>query len=183
MNPQNQLKKWVAEKHDGQLIKRTAEPYLNHLTAVAEMARGTVEFGYEMGLCHDLLEDTATTAKELLDALNSFGYPQAAAVQISSCVLELTDVFTRYAYPDLKKKRRKKLEAARLLTISPAAQTVKYADLIYNAKWVLTYDTKRAEKYLLKKKRLLLALTKGDPLLHQQAINVIDAGLRASLLI
>jgi (p)ppGpp synthase/HD superfamily hydrolase len=183
INPQGQLKKWIAEKHSGQLIRRTSEPYFNHLAAVAQMSSEVLELGYEIGLCHDLLEDTCTTAEELSAALLKFGYGEASAIQISSCVVELTDKFTKSAYPHLKKKQRKMMEEARLLTISPAAQTVKYADLIYNAEWVLKYDIKHAVKYLLKKKRLLLALIKGDPSIHEQAVNVINACLQASLLI
>jgi (p)ppGpp synthase/HD superfamily hydrolase len=182
-NPEDQLTKWVAEKHSGQLIRRTSEPYFNHLAAVALMSVTVLKLGYEIGLCHDLLEDTDTTTEELLATLLQLGYSHASAIYITGCVVELTDKFTKTAYPQLKKKKRKKMEAARLLRLSPSAQTVKYADLIYNAEWVLRYDLKQAGKYLLKKKRLLLALTEGDPSLREQAINVMDAGLRASLLI
>ncbi|MET1055471.1 MAG: hypothetical protein ABWY16_09195 [Pedobacter sp.] len=177
--PVKLLKDWVALKHKGQLIRESGEPYFNHVAAVAAMASGATDFGYEIGLCHDLLEDTYATINELRDALLSFGYSQSAAMLISSCVLELTDVFTKSAYPGLGKSARKKMEAARLLTISPAAQTVKYADLIYNIGWVLKYDKKRAKKYLLKKKRLLNALIEGDKDLHSKALSAVLSGLQS----
>lgn len=171
------LYNWVALKHYRQLIRKTGEPYFSHLKAVADMAGPAVFMGYEIGLCHDLLEDTDTTARQLRDALLSFGYKNAAANLITSCVVELTDVFTAAAYPGLSKSDRKKKEAARLITISPAAQTVKYADLIYNIDWVLMYDQKHAERYLNKKQQLLTALDKGERGLHEQALNLVQQGL------
>jgi len=164
------LTDWVALKHAGQLIKRTDEPYFNHLITVATLAKSAAELGYEIGLCHDLLEDTCTTEAELLKALLDFGYSDQQANFITSCVVELTDVFTAAAYPHLSKSKRKKLEAARLLTISPAAQTVKYADLIYNVNWVLKYDLKHVKRYVLKKQLLLAGLNRGDQDLWQQAL-------------
>jgi (p)ppGpp synthase/HD superfamily hydrolase len=168
---------WVAEKHDGQLIKRTDEPYFNHVLAVAEKAGQVVAYGYEIGLCHDLLEDTATTETELFQTLISFEYTEATAALITSSVVELTDVFTAAAYPDLAKTARKNREFIRLGTISATAQTVKYADLIYNLHWVLKYDEKHALKYLLKKQQLLAELTLGNPQLREEAFTVIRQAL------
>lgn len=164
------LLEWVALKHYGQLIRKTAEPYLNHLTAVAGMVRDSVPCGYEIALCHDLLEDTNTTIAELSTVLLTFGYEKPESGRICDCVTELTDVYTAKAYPDLNKAERKEKEAARLLTISPPAQSVKYADLIYNIEWVIKYDQKHAKKYLKKKKRLLEDLNQGDHILHEQAL-------------
>lgn len=174
MIPAALLAGWVAQKHDGQKIKRTAEPYFNHLATVAELVRSSGPLAYEIGLCHDLLEDTSTTADELLSALISFGYSVKDADLITSCVLELTDVFTAAAYPDLSKKARKEKEAERLLSISPISQTVKYADLIYNIGWVSAYDQKHLHKYLLKKQVLLNGLTRGDKTLRQQVFEAFQ---------
>jgi (p)ppGpp synthase/HD superfamily hydrolase len=178
MKPEDELKKWIAHQHKGQLIKKTSQPYMNHLTAVAEMAAEALDFGYEIGLCHDLLEDTKATAAELLDALLKFGYIVEDADLITSCVVELTDVYTKSAYPGISKTDRKRMEAARLLNISAAAQTVKYADLIYNIRWVLKYDKKHSKKYLIKKRRLLMALNKGNNQLRLQALELVVAGLQ-----
>lgn len=171
------LAAWVSRKHHGQIIRRTNEPYFNHLTAVAKMAGPAVALGYEIGLCHDLLEDTGTTSAELLDALLSFGYTDAEAQLITGCVVELTDVYTRAAYPDLSKSERKARESARLPHISAIAQTVKYGDLIYNVEWVVKYDRKHARKYLLKKQLLLTGLTQGNDTLRQQALDKIHSEL------
>lgn len=171
------LAAWIALQHDGQIIRHTTEPYFNHLRAVAEMAGPLLALGYEIGLCHDLLEDTGTTSTELFDALLSFGYTDAEAQLVTDCAIELTDVYTRAAYPDLSKSERKARESARLLHISPAAQTVKYGDLIYNMDWVVKYDHKHARKYLLKKQSLLTNLVQGDKGLRQQALDKIHSEL------
>lgn len=177
MTAAEQLSAWVAQQHSGQLIRRTDEPYFNHLLAVAEMAGPYAAYGYEIGLCHDLLEETAVTAARLQEVLPGFGYTAEAARLITSAVVELTDVFTSAAYPDLDKKARKKREQERLLTISAAAQTVKYADLAYNIRWMLTYDHQHAKKYLKKKRKLVTALVCGHPVLRQRLLDRIEQAL------
>ncbi|GAC1313646.1 MAG: hypothetical protein NVSMB24_37160 [Mucilaginibacter sp.] len=177
MTPPELLTKWVAKKHDGQVIKSTAHPYCNHPVVVATLAKPAFALGYEIGLCHDLLEDTDTTKNELLDILLNFEYSDAEARIITTRVVELTDVFTAAAYPGLGKAARKELEAKRLQTISPEAQTVKYCDLVDNIDWVLKHDQKRAKQYLLKKQFLLADMALGDKELRQLALNLIQQGL------
>jgi len=177
MRPVDLLIAWVKLKFDGNKIKRSGEPYFNHLTAVAELAAPLVSMGYEIGICHDLLEDTSVTENEFLKALKSFGYNDLEAGYISGTVIELTDVFTSEAYSELSKKRRKEKEVQRLTTISSAAQSIKYGDLIDNIKWVMQYDLKHASKYLLKKRVLLSAMWKGDAGMRQKVINEINEQL------
>lgn len=174
MKPRTQLKRWVSLQHQGQLLRRTKRPYFEHLLAVAELAGPAVTLGYEIGLCHDLLEETAVTERELLAALLSFGFTEADARIITFCVVDLTDVYTAVAYPGLRKAERKALEQVRLLTISPTAQTVKYADLIYNSIWVLKYDHKHAAKYMAKKQMLLADLNRGNSKLRNQLLHLIS---------
>lgn len=167
------LSDWVREKHEGQFIPKSGLPYFFHLTTVANLAAKVVRLGEEIGLCHDLLEDTKVTASTLEHTLLRFGYSAKDSKIITTCVVELTDVFTAAAFPDLKKAERKKLEASRLLTISSLAQSVKYADLIDNIRWVIRFDKKKAKKYLKKKRALLEVLNKGDAGLRQNAIHLI----------
>jgi (p)ppGpp synthase/HD superfamily hydrolase len=177
MSRENKLLEWVKRQHEGQLIRRSAEPYLNHLTAVAGLA-AIIPFGYEIGLCHDLLEETRVTQLQLQNQLKSIGYDNQEALLISGCVSELTDVFTKDSFPDVDKKTRKKREAARLTQVSSAAQTVKYADLLYNTQWMLKYDLKHAKKYLQKKKSLALKMSNGNQVLHEHLIHTIEDALR-----
>lgn len=162
MTAETLLTQWVKLKYEGHRIKRSGEPYFKHLLAVAELAAPVTCMGYETGLCHDLLEDTTTIQHELSEALTGFGYAVSDASYIAACVVELTDVFTRLAYPAFSKKARKEREALRLTGISPAAQTIKYCDLIDNIKWVMEYDQRHALKYLLKKRLLINVMTRGD---------------------
>ncbi|MXV17733.1 hypothetical protein [Hufsiella ginkgonis] len=174
MEPAEKLLAWVKERHAGQKIKLTNEPYINHLLNVAVMAAPAAHLGYEIGLCHDLFEETPVAGDDLLMALESFGYAKKEATAIVSAVKELTDMFTADAYPDMTKHERKENEADRLLNARPEVQTVKYCDLLDNIQWMMRYDRKHAKKYLERKKSLLGSLTKGDPATWRKAMVVIE---------
>ena len=178
-SPVTLLEDWIKQKFSSHKIKESGEPYYLHLKAVADMASKATPLGFEIGLCHDIFEDTDTTTGELLTALTEFGYGSKDARQIVTVVQDLTDVYSRKNYPLLSKKIRKQKEGERLLTISAAAQTVKYCDLIYNIGWVLQFEKKhKAEKYLKKKELLLEKLNRGDEVLRQQAITKIKDNLK-----
>jgi len=166
---------FVTLKHFEQKRKYTNEPYLNHLKSVANMADGKCRFGYETGLCHDLLEDTDCTPAELGEALYRFGYGKDEVVLIVGAVMELTDVFTSESYPDVNRKNRKHLEALRLHNVSHEAQTVKYCDLIDNTSSIVTHDHGFAEVYLKEKESILAGMNKGNPELYQQCLLTLAA--------
>lgn len=174
-----QLKQWIKKQHRDQIIRRTNELYFNHLVFVAEEAGVFNRLSYEIGLCHDLLEKTRVTADQLYEALLGFGYREESAAHITGCVVELTDVYTKETYPYLKKKERKKLEMNRLATISADAQTVKYADLIYNIQWMRAYDVEGLSKYLRRKQNLLSTMEKGDDRLRAEASLLIATSLKS----
>lgn len=176
--PITSLKRWVKYKYRGKTIRKTGKPYYNHLSAISEMAKKRTPFGAEIGLCHDLLEDTPVTPGELMTTLVKFGYESNDAIYITSVVKELTDVFTVASFPKLKKRDRKAKEIKRLLTISPGAQTVKYCDLIYNIGWMLNNNRKKAKKYLKKKKWLVNKLDKGNDQLQKTTLKVIKSGMK-----
>ena len=171
--PVDRLRHWVKRQHKGQRIKKSGKPYFTHLLAVAEIAAPVTYLGYEIGLCHDLLEDTSITANGLLAALINFNYKPDQASYIVSAVVELTDVYTGDAYPNLDRITRKEMEARRLCSISPAAQTVKFCDLVDNIQWVLQYDGRHAGEYLKKKEALVDCMNSGDPELRQKVIEMI----------
>ena len=177
MTKEELLETWVKQQHEGQVIKKSKKPYYSHVLAVASLAKNAVGFGYEIGLCHDLIEDTEVDQWILKAQLQIFGYNEKEAQQITAGVIELTDVFTSAAYPNLTKPERKKLELLRLLTISPLAQTVKYADVMDNTIWVLKYDHKHAPEYLRKKHSLLLQLNRGNADLRQKALKLIEVNM------
>ena len=168
------LVEWVKLKHGHQKIKSSSDPYFFHLLAVAKMVAHISPFSYEIGLCYDLLEDTDVELQEFQRVLSSCGYSDSEVEHIKNCVVELTDEYTKLRYPQLTKKQRKKKEAKRLIGMSCDSQTIKYADLIYNAGWMMEYDRKHAKKYLLKKRMLVLMLDRGDQQLQRQALMFMD---------
>lgn len=132
-----QLIKFVTEAHKGQTRKGTDEPYLNHVLRVAQMAHDKIKKGhyaYEIGLCHDLIEDTTVTDYWLLKNLIHFGYPLQIAYHIMNNVIALTDYYTRENYPHDNRYDRKTMEFNRLSAISPLAQNIKACDIIDNIK-------------------------------------------------
>src|ERR1700744_4067176 len=168
------LSAWVERKHAGQIKKYSGQPYFLHVKKVAEIAKQATYLGYEIGLCHDLLEDTGTTEQELISALTGFGYDDLHAVYIASRVCELTDVFPPAAYPKLSNAGRRALEGKRLETVSEGAQTVKYADLLDNMSIIIRYAPAYKQGYLQHKKALLLRLTSGEEALRQKALQLAD---------
>ena len=171
------LIEWVAKQHEGQLVRLIGEPYLNHLIRVAEMAGPCAALAYECGLCHDLFEKTAVSPASLKSRLQQCGYRETEVETIEAVVAELTDFYTKAAYPALKKSIRKEMEEQRLITISATAQTVKYADLYDNAQWMLQHQPGKAPDYLRRKKALIAGMTAGNAALRAFVINYINTKL------
>lgn len=173
INPRHHLYTFVGLHHFGQQRKYTLEPYFNHVVFVAEKADGVVRNGYEIGLCHDLLEDTACTVIELQKALLRFGYSTSDTNHIVSCVIELTDVFTHEKFPDLNRKERKLAESSRLHSISKEAQTVKYFDLMHNTESITKHDQSFAKVYMAEKRDILIGMNKGKRSVYNQVCKMI----------
>ena len=169
MNRRLKLINWVRQQHDGQLIKETDAPYFEHLLTVANRVANCAPLTYEIGLCHDLLEKTEVQRLGLLAQLQAFGYDEHEAKHIGNCVLELTRHFTKANNP-LPKKERKELEDERLTNISADAQTVKYADLAYNADWMMAHDRHHAGDYLQRHLELVENMTEGDRELRSEVL-------------
>jgi (p)ppGpp synthase/HD superfamily hydrolase len=169
MNRRLKLIKWIREQHEGQFIKETNVPYFEHLLAVANRVADAAPLTYEIGLCHNLLEKSAVTQAMLLTQLKNFGYDREETEHISDCIAELTRHFTKATNP-LPKKERKALEDERLMYISADAQTVKYADLSYNADWMMGHDRHHAADYLQSKLSLVSEMTAGETKLRQEVL-------------
>lgn len=174
VQPRHSLLAFVALHHAEQRRKYTNAPYLSHLQDVAEMADGQCKLGYEIGLCHDLLEDTICTETELLKALLRFGYDWEEATWITIRVFQLTDQYTPFSYPDLNRKKRKELEAKRLSHISSHAQTVKYCDIINNSESILQHDPSFAKVYITEMKMVLDGMNRGNEILYKKALESVN---------
>ncbi len=93
--------------------------------------------------------------------------------KIISMVEELTDKYTKLKYPLLNRDQRKQKEHERLTTISPGAQTVKYADLVDNCSDITKNDPDFAPRYIKEAKDILNRLMKGEPKLRERALKTI----------
>ena len=172
---QQNLLQFVKECHGDQVRKYTGEAYWNHVHAVAEMSRNyQIPFGIEIGLCHDLLEDTACTMKTLFDRLEALGYVLSDMRVICDCVRDLTDVYTTEDYPHLNRKQRKQKEATRLSEIHLLSQSVKCADLIHNTESIIKHDKGFAKVYIKEKDDILRVMNGGDGELYRACLAVLD---------
>lgn len=165
-----ELIRFAAKWHDGQIRKYTFEPYINHCIEVAEMAVANhISFGFEIGLFHDLLEDTLCTTEDIRSILFSF-YLKDEIDFIVNGVVSLTDIYVPANFPHLNRLKRKTLEAERLANILPVYQSVKYCDLINNTKSIVLHDPKFAVNFLAEKHCILNLMNKGNINLYNEAL-------------
>ena len=159
---QKLLLSYVISMHNNQKRKYTGEPYWTHCYAVGlHAAEYNISLGIEIGLCHDLIEDTDCELYDLLKFLMGVGYDNKESLFITRCVDDLTDKFTRDSHPNLNRKQRKELESDRLGEAHPVAQSIKYCDLINNTESICEHDPKFAKTYLEEKKVILSKMRRG----------------------
>ena len=141
------------------LRKYTKAPYATHLENVAALV-ATVTGDPETlaaAWLHDVVEDTPVTIE---DVEREFGR------SIAGLVASLTDVS---GPADGSRAARKRKDRDHLAQASPAAKTIKLADLIDNSRDICRNDERFALVYLQEMRDLLDVLQEGDPLLYQQA--------------
>lgn len=143
--------------------KYTGEPYITHPEAVAEMVRGVphTEAMLAAAWLHDTVEDTGTSLAEIRE---HFGDEVAALVE------QLTDVSRP---EDGSRAVRKAIDRTHSAAASPAAKTIKLADLIDNSKSILERDPAFARIYLEEKRLLLEVLREGDASLWATANAIV----------
>ena len=139
--------------------KYTGEPYIAHPAAVVDLVRSVPHT--EAMICaawlHDTVEDTPITLDEIERV---FGFDVATLVEM------LTDVSKR---SDGNRKARKAIDRAHTAQASPAAKTIKLADLIDNTRSIVERDPEFAKVYLAEKALLIEVLRDGDPALWAKA--------------
>lgn len=159
--------------HDaaGNVRKYTGEPYWHHTEEVhAIVSRHCLTYFQrhdemlQAAYLHDVVEDANISLSQITEYFGA---------EVASIVEEVTDVFT-----DSKlygnRSTRKRLEAERLSTCSPEAQTIKVADMISNTKSIVQHDKGFAVTYLKEKEYLLSVLTKADRGLHTMAVKQLE---------
>ena len=115
---------FAAEKHRNQRRKDAdASPYINHPIALANVLANEAGISDEKvliaAILHDTIEDTETTAEELVAVFGE---------DIAAIVLEVTDDKA------LPKAERKRLQIVNAPSISECAKLVKLADKICNVR-------------------------------------------------
>ena len=173
------VQEFAAEAHKGQRRKYADEDYIFHPIRVSSTCRnvnGSLPV-LAAALLHDVVEDTEVNNERLQIFLQQVMSEKDAEATFN-LVKELTHVYTKDAYPDLNRRQRKEKEHLRLAKTSPDAQTIKYADIIDNCLDIADSGDDFAPKFLMECKSLLKKMDRGDAGLRQQAMEVVEMGLR-----
>jgi (p)ppGpp synthase/HD superfamily hydrolase len=166
-------RQFAHEAHDSinQKRKYCGSPYWIHTDEVASIvapfaitAKNPVAVVCAAHL-HDVIEDVFP----INNYYHTYRIAEMFGEDTANLVVELTDVYTKEAWPDLARKQRKVLECERLGKVSPAAKTIKLADLISNTKSIVENDPDFAKVYIKEKLNLLGYLADGSPALLQTA--------------
>ena len=153
----DQVIKFASDAHEGQKRKYTGEDYMFHPIAVASLVRELFPYRFELALAailHDVLEDTKVTHEEMRTFLFKILSVEEAKT-VFGLVVELTDVFTKEAFPEFNRKKRKELEAERLSFASLDARFIKTQDMKDNLKSIVEHDPKFAKVFLAEKDYLM----------------------------
>ncbi len=164
------IRAFADEAHGDQGRKYSPERYIAHPLRVMQTCQAytSVLPVHAAALLHDVLEDTAVSSDQLRDFLLTLMNTNETN-ETMRLVIELTDVYTKAAYPKLNRKKRKVKEAARLEKISAGAQTIKYADIMDNCRGIAGQDKGFAPVFLRECQSLLDVMTKGNKDLYQKA--------------
>jgi (p)ppGpp synthase/HD superfamily hydrolase len=157
----NRARDFARLKHADQKRDYTGAPYWLHTAQVARlvsMATGD-PIVIAAAHLHDILEDTDVTYGQLI---NQFG------TGVAELVRQVTNPST-----DIDRAKRWALNSAHLAKASPAAMTIKLADIIDNTSTIEFYDPDFAKVYLAEKRPLLDILKAGDPTLWKIALEQI----------
>ena len=167
---EEKAREFATRKHHeaGQLRKYSGKPYIVHPTGVVYLLRlipGITTAQFCAAWLHDTVEDTNTTIEEIKQ---EFGY------EIASLVDELT---YKTVPADGNREIRKAMDIAQSAAASPAAQTIKIADVIHNCIDAEEIPRGFVQVYLKEQKKLLEVLTEGHEVIHAAALLLIKEKL------
>ena len=173
-----QVKEFATEAHGDQRRKYSGERYMAHLLRVMNtcyLHLNTLPV-LAAALLHDVLEDTPVTEADVRKFLHSVMI-QEDAEHTLALVVELTDEYTKKKFPRLNRTERKHHERERLISISPEAQTIKYADIIDNSVDIVENDPDFALTFLNEYIEVLRGMDKGDQVLYREALKTVRSCL------
>lgn len=166
------------EAHDsiGQKRKYDLSPYWTHTERVAGLVSQVIndEDVIIAALGHDSQEDVLPVNPKY----NSDLITKEFGENVTSLILQLTDVYTKESYPQFNRAKRKLLEAQRLGTITPEGKSLKICDLIDNTTDILSHDRGFGIQYLKEKEMILPYLKEGNQTLFLRAVGQLNENKR-----
>lgn len=174
------IEEFARQAHGDQQRKFEPGPYVIHLIRVRDLCQEYTSDRaiLSAALLHDVLEDTEVKGDQLLQFLLGVAEQQLAERTLQF-VIDLTDVYTRFNYPQWNRRKRKKMEADRLSLVSPEAQTIKYADIIDNSLTIANAEDGFASVYLHEARALVRVMQNGNPALRSRAADTVEKCLLA----
>lgn len=175
----NKIQQFADIAHGKQKRKYSDERYIVHPIRVMETCSAYTDKVQILAaaLLHDVLEDTPVSEIELLSFLETV-MDNEVARQTIELVVELTDVYTKEAYPHLNRKQRKEKETLRIGQTIADSQTIKYADIIDNCKEIAASDPNFAPRFLKECMTILKVATKGDKRLYEKVCKEVKTELQ-----
>ena len=173
------VKEFADKAHGDQLRKYTKQRYIVHPVEVMEICSEYTDniSILAAALLHDVLEDTPVTRDQLEAFLLTVMSPKDAKKTVELTV-ELTDVYTKEAYPKFNRRVRKDKEHARGAKTSWGAQTIKYADIISNSVDITKHDRSFGPRFLHEVRSQLKTMNQGHPQLYKRAVETVEKCLR-----
>lgn len=170
------VRQFAIMAHADQKRKYTNESYVNHVFAVAKLVRKHNGDHNQIlaAMLHDVIEDTKYNELDIYNYLVANNFSKHDASDISGMVVDLTDVYTKEAYPHLNRAARKAKETERLSHVSARSQLIKALDLLDNTSSIVEHDAKFAQVYLKEKAELVKQLTKIPVYLYFQLLEEIE---------
>lgn len=160
---------YAREAHDSVEHKRkyTGDPYWVHTEAVAlNCAKHGGDLDEVIGcLLHDVLEDVWPKNPKYSPQSIYHNFEE----RVHSIVIGLTEAYTKKAFPDWNRAKRKLAEASRLGQTSSSVKLGKACDMIDNTSDIVKNDRKFAITYVKEKIVIALELIGGKHSLRENA--------------
>lgn len=174
----SRVKAFANSAHGEQMRKYTPEPYIVHPVRVMELCRKVTDDPtiLSAALLHDVLEDTPVKKAEMLEFLYTVMSRQQA-IRTMQLVTDLTDVYTKAAYPRYNRSVRKNMERDRIKSTSPDSRTIKYADVIDNCREITQHDPDFAVVFLRECRAMLKVIPGGNQKLYREAMELVNSRL------
>lgn len=175
----NQIADFGDRAHGEQRRKYSPDRYMVHPIRVMKNCQNYTDdiSILAAALLHDVLEDTPVSEQEIRVFLKDL-LTEDQTERAIKLIVDLTDVYTKEAYPNFNRRTRKEKENDRMATIHPDAQTIKYADIIDNTDEIVIHDPSFAKVFLHECQKNLKRMDRGNPDLYRIAQKKVDNAIK-----